>query len=141
MFPEQSIVLLYDVKSEDLTAQVTENSENLRLLQKYSSNDIAAVQAEYAPEKERIRDEIASLDKAENRDEYEDLINELKEVRDEEDAKIEYIENQIHDKEEEVTVENDQLQTQIEECKTQVEVFEQMLSDSVKKNFGYFQHA
>jgi hypothetical protein len=140
MFAEQSIILLYDAKSEDLTNQITDNSEDLRLLQKYASNEIGEIHAKYAPEKERIRDEIESLDKAENRDEYEDLINELKDVRDEEDAEIEAVETRIHDKEEEVTVENDLLQTQLEEVNAQTEVFEQMLSDSIKKNFGYFQN-
>jgi len=140
MFAEQSIILLYDAKSEDLTNQITDNSEDLRLLQKYASNEINEIHAKYAPEKERVRDEIESLDKAENRDEYEDLINELKDLRDEEEAEIEAVETRIHDKEEEVTVENDILQTQLEETNAQTEVFEQILSDNIKKNFGYFQN-
>ncbi|MBQ8635809.1 hypothetical protein IJ425_06625 [bacterium] len=138
MFTAQSAIFLNDAKAEELTNQITDNSMDLRLCQKYSSNDIQAIHDKYAPEKERIRNEIEGLDKAENKEEYADLIEELKTLRDEEDAEVEAIENEMSEKEENINVENDLLETQLEDVNANTEVFQKMLDESIEDNFGYF---
>ena len=138
MFTAQSAIFLNDAKAEDLTNTITDNSMDLRLCQKYASNDIQAIHDKYAPEKERIRNEIEGLDKKENKEEYADLIEELKTLRDEEDAEVENIENEMSEKEESINVENDMLETQLEDVKANTEVFQKMLDESIEDNFGYF---
>ena len=129
---------LNTARSEDLTNQMTENSMLLRLLQKYASNAIQDIQNNYAPEKERIRNEIESLDKKESRLEYEDLINELKELKDEEEAEIEAVEEAIAQKEEEINLENDMLETQLEAVEADGEMIDGFIETAVE-SFGYFQ--
>ena len=129
---------LNTARSEDLTNQMTDNSMLLRLLQKYASNAIQDIQNKYAPEKERIRSEIEGLDKKESRLEYEDLINELKELKDEEEAEIEAVEEAIAQKEEEMNLENDMLETQLEAVEADGEMIDGFLETAVQ-SFGYFQ--
>ena len=73
----QSAIYLNDARAETLTNQITDNSEILRLEQKYSSNDIQDIRNQYAPEKERIQNEINGMDKVEQQDEYQELMTEL----------------------------------------------------------------
>lgn len=140
MFTEQSAIFLYDAKAEDLTNQLTDNSMDLRLSQKYSSNEISKIHANYAPEKERIRNQISNLDKTENAIEYQNLIEELKELRDQEDDEVERVENEMNEKEEDMNVENDLLEAQLEDVNQQKEAAEKMLDEDIKSNFGYFQN-
>ena len=76
------------LRGETLTNQITDNSQDLRLDQKYASNEIDKIQAEYAPKKEEVRSEIESLDDTSSSMEYTDLMHELNELKDEEEKKI-----------------------------------------------------
>ena len=127
------------LRGESLTNQITDNSMDLRLLQKYASNEIDKIRAKYAPEKERIRDEIADLDKEELRDEYEDLMGELNDIKDNEDAEIARVEEELHQKEEEVNLENDLLQAQLESVNADREGLEEARNERIEEEYGYFQ--
>lgn len=141
MFTEQSAIFFFDAKAEDLTNQITDNSMDLRLSQKYSSNEISKIHANYSQEKEKIRNQIENLDKTENAMEYQSLIEELKDLRDQEDAEVETIENEMSEKEETINTQNDMLESQLEEVKQQSEAFGKMLDEDIQKNFGYFTSA
>lgn len=140
MLTEQSAIFFFDAKAEDLTNQITDNSMDLRLSQKYSSNEISKIHANYSQEKEKIRNQIETLDKTENAMEYQSLIEELKDLRDQEDAEVETIENEMSEKEENINTENDMLESQLEEVNQQSEAFGKMLDEDIQKNFGYFQN-
>lgn len=134
----QSTVFLLGMQSETLTNELTDNSMDLRLEQRYSSNDISGIRAEYAPEEERIRDEIASLDKIEQKDEYEDLKAELNDLKEEKEDKIEKVENELNDYETEIQSENETLEVQLEDVNAQKESFEEMLKQNVEEESSYF---
>ena len=70
----QSAIFLNEARAETITNELTDNSMDLRLLQKHTSAEVDEIRAQYAPEEERIRNEIEGLDKTENKDEYQDLI-------------------------------------------------------------------
>jgi len=138
MFNLQAAIYTNEAREETLTNELTDNSMDLQLKQKHSSNDIDAIRSHYAPEKERINNEIKELDKTEQHDEYQDLITELKELKDEEEREIEQIEEETNDYETKIQLENEQLEVQIEEINSSTETFKEMLKESVEKNFGYF---
>ena len=127
------------LRGESLTNQITDNSMDLRLLQKYASNEIDKIHAKYAPEKERIRDEIEGLDKAEMRDEYEDLMGELNDIKDNEEAEVARVEEELHQKEEEINLENDLLQAQLESVNADREGLEEARNQRIEEEYGYFQ--
>ena len=135
----QSAIYLNDARAETLTNQITDNSESLRLQQKHASNDVQKIRDNYAPEKERIRNEIASLDKIEQNDEYQDLMSELNDLKEDEEAEIATVEEAINDKETKVQFENETLEVQLEDINAQTESFEEMLKQNIEKNYGYFQ--
>ena len=118
---------------------MTDNSMDLRLLQKYASNEIDKIHSKYAPEKEQIRSEIEGLDKKEARDEYEDLMGELNDIKDEEDAAVARVEEELHQKEEEINLENDTLQAQLESVNADREGLEEARNQRIEDEYGYFQ--
>jgi len=135
----QSAIYLNDARAETLTNEITDNSETLRLLQKYSSNDIQDIRNQYSPEKERIQNEINGMDKVEQQDEYQELMTELKDLREEEEARIEVLEEKLNDQETKIQFENETLEVQLEDINAQTESFEEMLKQNIEKNYGYFQ--
>lgn len=135
----QSAIYLNDARAETLTNQITDNSEDLRLLQKHSSVDIQNVRNNYAPEKERLQNEINGLDKVEQQDEYQELLTELKDLKEAEQEEIKTLEEKLNDKETGVQLENETLEVQLEEINTQTESFKEMLKQAIEKNYGYFQ--
>ena len=124
---------------EELTNQMTDNSMDLRLTQKYSSNDIETIRTKYAPEKERINNEIEALDKIEERDEYQDLLTEMKELKEQEEAEITRAEEELSDDETMIQLENETLEVQLEDVKAQKESFQEMRKQNNERIHGYFQ--
>lgn len=127
------------LRGETLTNEMTDNSMDLRLLQKYASNEIDKIHSKYAPEKEYIRSEIEGLDKQEARDEYEDLMGELNDIKDEEEAEVARVEEELHQREEEINLENDTLQAQLESVNADKEGFEEARNQRIEEEYGYFQ--
>ena len=139
MFNLQAAIYTNEAREETLTNELTDNSMDLRLRQKHSSNDVQAIRDKYAPEKDRINNEIEDLDKTEQREEYQDLISELKELKDQEESEVEKIENETNDYETIIQTENESLEVQIEEISASTETFQEMLKQSIESEFGYFQ--
>ena len=135
----QSAIYLNDARGETLTNEMLDNSETLRLLQKYSSNDIENIKNQYKPEMTRIKNEIDGLDKTEQHEEYQDLLTELNELKQEEEQKIADIEEKLKDQETRIQMENETLEVQLEDINAQTESFEEMLKQNIEKNYGYFQ--
>lgn len=135
----QAAIFLGDAKAETLTNELTDNSMDLRLDQKHSSNEVTKIRSEYAPEKERIRNEIKELDKAENPNEYQELLGELNDLKEEEEAKIAKVEDELKEKETQIQSENETLEVQLEDVQTQTESFKEMLKQNIEDEFGYFQ--
>ena len=62
MLTEQATILLNDAAANDITNQMTDNTLNLRLKQKYSSDTISQIHSKYDQEEQLIRDEINALE-------------------------------------------------------------------------------
>ena len=128
-----------ELMAETLTNEQTDNSMDLRLAQKHNANSIEQIRSNYAPEKERINNEIESLDKVEQRDEYQDLMAELKEIKDQEEAEINRKEDEMADYEAGIQLENESLKTRLEAVQAQTDSFKEMLKQNIESEFGYFQ--
>ena len=124
---------------ETLTNQLTDNSQDLRLTQKHVSSETDQVRAEYAVEEDRIRNEIEGLDKIAQKNEYQDLLGELNDLKEEKESKIESLENQTNDDETKVQSENEIIEVQLEDVKAQRESFQEMLKECIENESGYFQ--
>lgn len=135
----QTAIFLNDARAETLTNELTDNSMDLRLIQKHSSVDIDNIRQNYKPEKERINNEIDSMDKIEQQDEYQDLLTELKDLKEEEEAEVSRIETDLNEQETRMQTENELLETQLEDINTQTESFKEMLKEDIEDEFGYFQ--
>ncbi|MBE7708591.1 MAG: hypothetical protein E7Z88_07795 [Cyanobacteria bacterium SIG27] len=135
----QAAIFTNEARAETLTNEITDNSMDLRLHQKRSSKEISDIHAQYAPEKERIQNEIEGLDKIEQQDEYQDLMTELKDLREEEEAAVKQVEDETNDYETNVQTENEMLEVQLEEVNTTTESFKEMLKQNIENEFGYFQ--
>ena len=135
----QSAIYLNDARAETLTNELTDNSMDLRLIQKHSSNDIENIRQKYKPEKERINNEIDSMDKIEQQEEYQDLLTELRELKEAEEAEVAQVEEELSDQETLMQTENELLEVQLEDINAQTESFKEMLKENIEKNFGYFQ--
>jgi predicted nuclease with TOPRIM domain len=112
---------------------------DLRLAQKHSSADIDRIRAQYAPEEERIRNEIEGLDKLEQQDEYQDLLRELNDLKEEKESKIARREDEASDHETIVQSENESLEVRLEDINAEKESFQEMLKQNIEQEFGYFQ--
>lgn len=135
----QSTIFFGDARAESLTNEITDNSMDLRLAQKQASNQIDMVHANYAPEKEAIRNEIEGLDKTEQREEYQNLMTELNDLKQEEETKVAKIEDELNEYETEIQAENEMLEVQLEDVQTQTESFKEMLKENIEQEFSYFQ--
>ena len=135
----QATIYLNEARAETLTNELTDNSMDLRLLQKHTSNEIAQIRQQYKPEKDRINNKIEGLDKIEQQEEYQDLLTELRELKEEEEEKIATVEEKLSDQETEFQTENELLEVQLEDINTQTESFKEMLKQNIEDNFGYFQ--
>ena len=135
----QAAIYTNELRAETLTNELTDNSMDLRLLQKHTSAEIDKIRAYYAPEIEQIRNEIENLDKTENKEEYEDLIRELNDIKEEKEQKIAKYEDELSVNETERQSENEILEVQLEDIKAETESFREMLKQNIENDFGYFQ--
>ena len=128
-----------DANASDIENQITKNSMAIRLKQKHSSAKISEIRAKYQVEEEKIRNKIDSLDEENSSKEYEELMTELKELRDMEDDEVETEENAATDYETDIQLENDNLQTKLEAMKADKESIKELLQKNIEDSFGYFQ--
>ncbi len=128
-----------DANASDIENQITKNSMAIRLKQKHSSAKISEIRAKYQVEEEKIRNKIDSLDEENSSKEYEDLMTELKELRDMEDDEVEAEENAATDYETDIQLENDNLSTRLEAMKADTESLKELHQKNIEDSFGYFQ--
>lgn len=122
----------------DLEAQITNNSQDLRLKQKHSSADTAEINDNYEADAELIRNEMQGLDDKTGA-EYEELMAELKELQDDRDRQLTEVEQASTDYQNKIDIENDTLQTQLEAVNADIKGFEEARDQSIEDGFGYFQ--
>ena len=127
------------LQAEELKNQLTDISMDLRLTQKQTSAEIDQIHAKYAPEKERIRNEIEGLDKDEMRDQYADLMGELNDIKDQEEADKKRVEEQSSEKEEGMNLQKDNTEARLEATNTSREKNEEARDQLIQEEYGYFQ--
>ena len=127
-----------DAAANELETQMTKNSMSIRLRQKQSASKISDIHAKYDVDKERIRNEINSLDKEAAIDEYQDLMSELNDLKDAEEREVEVEENASSDYETGLQLENDNISTRLEALKADNESLKETHQQNIEKSFGYF---
>ena len=138
MLNQQAAILLYDAMLNELNNQVTDNSMDVRLLQKYSSDEVSKINHKYALEEEMVRNEINQLDEKSG-SEYDDLMAELKDLKDAQDKELERVEEKNEDAESAKTLENDNLEVRAEAIRADKEALEEAMQKEIEDEFGYFQ--
>ena len=138
MFIELLTILTQDALVDNVTNQITDNTMDLSLKQKYQSDTIAQIHAKYNLEEDLIRDEIDNLEDKTG-DEYAELMEELQELKEMEDQEVKAEEEKASDYETRIQLENDNLETRKEAMEKNIEAFQEALDQSIEKNFGYFQ--
>ena len=138
MFSQQANIFLYDAKKNDITNQMTDNTQDLRLKQKHSAAEISDIHQKFSSEEDLVRAKIDSLEGVNAENEYESLMAELKDLQDDEDREVEAAENMASVYENGIQLENDQLQSQLEAIVQDREGIEENLKENVEKTFGYF---
>ena len=128
-----------DANASDIENQITKNSMAIRLKQKHSSAKISEIRAKYQVEEEKIRNKIDSLDEENSSKEYEDLMTELKELRDMEDDEVEAEENAATDYETDIQLENDNLSTRLEAMKADTESLKELHQKNIEDLKGKIQ--
>ena len=137
MFSEQLMKLTNDALAHDIEAQMTDNSMNIRLLEKYQSNSIKDIHYRYNLQEDAIQEEMDELDI--NSDEYAQLKEELQDLKELEDQEVSQVENETADKETPLQTENDYLETKLEAIKADNEALDEAIKQDIDDNFGYFQ--
>ena len=127
-----------DAAANELETQMTKNSMSIRLRQKQSASKISDIHAKYDVDKERIRNEINSLDKEAAIDEYQDLMSELNDLKDAEEREVEVEENASNDYETGLQLQNDSISTRLEALKADNESLKETHQQNIEKSFGYF---
>ncbi len=127
-----------DANASDIENQMVTNNMRINLKHKQSSAKISDIHAKYQVEEERIRNEINSLDEENSSLEYQDLMAELKELRDMEDDEVEVEENAATDYETQLQLENDNLSSRLEAIKSDNESLKELHQKNIEDSFGYF---
>lgn len=137
MFIELLAILTNKAQAESLTNQMTDNSMDLRIRQKYASDEISQINEKYDAEKDLVRNELANTDNMSA--EFDLLMAELNDIEENRDREVKAVEEEINDYETHIQLENDGISTRKQACEANIESFEQALDDNIKDTFGYFQ--
>lgn len=119
-----------------IEAQLTANSEALRLNNKESSNVLSMISFVITQEKDLIQNKIDSLgDKSS--DEYKELMEDLKELSEKEESQKKVQEEVQSDYETENQMETDSLETQLEEIEQEIESFSECEDQNTEDTCNY----
>ena len=118
--------------------QLLRLSQRKRLLQKISSNQITQIHQKYAPRKEEIRNEIKSLDDQRTTGEYQELMNELREIENMESQEVEAAEKEASEQEEDIQLEIDGIESRQEAARKDIESLKETRKENTERSFGYF---
>lgn len=115
------------------TFQMTMNSHDLQVRHRDWSNAISKLHKTYGDEEKLLRNQMRAMDdKTSN--EYFDLLSELEELQDEEDARVKEIESEQKDYEENVQAQNTSLETAIQAIDAQLESFQSAVKERAQGN-------
>ena len=138
MFTEQSTIFVYDAKAQDIEAQMTNNTMDLRLKQKHSAQMIDQINFKYEQEKDLVRNEMdKNPDKVSS--EYLELMSDLNELKEKESKEVERQEEESTDYQNHIEQENATLESQLKAINADKEALKETLKSNVEKVFGYFQ--
>lgn len=133
-----TIIQSEKAEKETIEAQLTNNSLDIRLKQKTSSNEADMINTQCNEEVAQIRNEMAQMDDK-TCDEYKELMNEIEELKDERDRKLSKIESEATDYETIKDTENQTLQSRLEAVSADIESYEEARQGNIEDSFGYFQ--
>ncbi len=128
----------YIAKEQDLQAELTDNSMDLRLKQKYASDEQAGITKKYDIQEDMIQEQMDAMDDK-TCDEYKDLMAEIKELKDAEDVELKAIEQAQTDMETQIQNENATLESQLQAIQADREGLEEARKSDIEDSFGYFQ--
>ena len=138
MFTEQSTIFVYDAKAQDIEAQMTNNTMDLRLKQKHSAQMIDQINFKYEQEKDLVRNEMdQNPDKVSS--EYLELMADLNELKEKESKEVERQEEESTEYQNHIEQENATLESQLKSINADKEALKETLKSNVEKVFGYFQ--
>ena len=128
----------YKQRSQDLEAQATDAYELKILKGKQSSNEEADVLLEFNVNKDAVR---TRMDNVEDKtgSEYKDCLAELQELQDAKDDAMKLIEAEANRYEEELTQEQNNLQTEKEAVDADIESLEQARQEDIEDFYNMFQ--
>jgi len=109
-----------------------------RLIHKHSTDKISEIHTRYSAQKEVIKNKIANLENKGSNSEYQELMMELTELETAENEEIKTQENELEDREADIEVQMDSLQTRKEAAEKDNEGFEEMRKENIENSFGYF---
>jgi hypothetical protein len=123
--------------SNNIEGQLMNNSMDLRDIHKYRINDLGELEAAYTEEAELIRNEMETIDDKKS-SEYEALMDELNDLKDELDRQQKSVEEITSVREEEIRSENAMLETQNEAIHADIEAYEECRKKNIEEDFAYF---
>ena len=132
-------ILQYEAEASDLQSQILKETMSKNLKHKQSSAVISQIRNRYSSEKEKIRNQIKSLDTSSASEEYSKLMAELNEIRDNEERDITQEEEAATEYENTIQLHIDNDQTRLEAINADLEQFKETNQENVKEEFGYFQ--
>jgi len=130
---------LYIALKTTLEGQLTKNSRDTILYQKQSNGKIEQIHKYYTNEKELIKNKMNEIDDKTS-PEYEELLQEYNELKDEEDQLCEIVEKDSTDYEQAKTTENDSIENRLEAIKADLESTEEQQKEKIESEYGYFQN-
>lgn len=123
-------------EQETVTNQVADISEDTRVDSKYSANEKAAVNNEYDIQAEMIKSEMELIDDK-TCPEYEELLQELNDFKEERDKKMQRIEDEQAYKEEVRDNEKVILESKLQAINADIETFEEGRDKAIEEEYSY----
>lgn len=129
---------LYIALKTTLEAQLIKNSRDTNLYQKQSNGKIESIHRHYTQEKELVKNDMNAVEDKTS-PEYEALMQEYNDLKDEEDAQCSVVEKDATDYEQVMTSENDSIENRLEAIKADLESSKELQKEKVEQEFGYFE--
>lgn len=123
-------------EQETITNQLTDISEDTRVDSRYAANAKASVDQEYDIQAEMIKSEMELIDDK-TCPEYEELLQELNDFKEERDKKMQRIEDEEIYKEEKRDNEKVVLESKLQAVNADIETFKEGRDKAIEEEFSY----
>ena len=123
-------------EQETITNQLTDISEDTRVDSRYAANAKASVDQEYDIQAEMIKSEMELIDDK-TCPEYEELLQELNDFKEERDKKMQRIEDEEIYKEEARDNEKVILESKLQAVNADIETFKEGRDKAIEEEFSY----